>query len=68
MDLLCVAMDNTVTTPFGTFQADVFEYLLCEGTVTVPDVYVIPEVRLTTYHTSEYYTWMTGFDFGEEGR
>jgi len=66
-ELWCVATDSTVTTVLGGFQVDVFEYLLDEGTITVPDVYVIPEVGLTTYYSSQYYTWMTGYDFGGGG-
>lgn len=61
--LVCVAADSLVATGFGEARADVYELLLDEGTIRVPDVCVVPGVGLTRYYHREWTGWLTGYAF-----
>jgi hypothetical protein len=63
--LVCVAADSLVTTRFGDVVADVFHYSLDEGTVLVPDVYVVPGVGPTRYYSREATETLVGHTFVE---
>ena len=61
--LVCVAADSLVTTGFGEVVADVYRLELYEGTVLVPDFYVVPGVGMTRYYNVERTTVLMGYDF-----
>ena len=61
--LVCVAADSLVLTDFGQVVADVYELSLDEGTVRVPDIYVVPGVGLTRYWNRQWTAWLVGYDF-----
>lgn len=61
--LACVATDSVVETGFGEFAVDVFEYRLFEGTIVVPEVFLVPDVGLTRYYNIQISEYMVGYDF-----
>lgn len=61
--LVCVAVDSLIVTDFGEVAADVYELSLDEGTVRVPDVYVVPGVGLTRYYNLQWTGWLVGYEF-----
>ena len=61
--LACVATDSVVETGFGEFAVDVFEYRLFEGTIVVPEVFLVPGVGLTRYYNIQISEHMVGYDF-----
>ncbi len=61
--LVCIAADSLVTTDFGEVTADVYELVLDEGTVRVPDVYVVPGVGLTLYYNPQWTGRLVGYAF-----
>jgi hypothetical protein len=61
--LACVATDSVVETGFGEFSVDVFEYRLFEGTIVVPEVFLVPGVGLTRYYNIQISKYMVGYDF-----
>ncbi len=61
--MVCVAADSLVTTDFGEVTADVYELWLDEGTIRVPDIYVVPSVGVTRYYNSEWTLWMVGYEY-----
>ena len=61
--LACVATDSVVETGFGEFAVDVFEYRMFEGTVVVPDVFLVPDVGLTRYYNIQISEFMVGYEF-----
>jgi hypothetical protein len=63
LDLVCVAVDSLVATDFGEVTADVFQFSLMEGTVMVPDVYLVPGVGLTRYYSLELTETLVGYAF-----
>ena len=50
-------------TDFGQVVADVYELSLDEGTVRVPDIYVVPGVGLTRYWNRQWTAWLVGYEF-----
>ena len=61
--MVCVAADSLVVTDFGEVTADVYELWLDEGTIRVPDIYVVPGVGLTRYYNTEWTMWIVGYEY-----
>ena len=62
--LICVAADSPVSTDFGEFVADIYVLSLDEGTIQIPDIYVLPGVGMTLYsYNTQYTITLVGYDF-----
>jgi len=62
--LVCVAADSLVNTDFGEVSADVYVMWLDEGTIQIPDIYMVPGVGLTLFsYTTQSTTWLVDYDF-----
>jgi len=63
--LVCVAADSLVATDFGDVTADVYELVGDEGTLRVPEVYVVPGVGRTRYYNPQWTAWIVAYTYPE---